>query len=323
MSTITGASIYTGTWIDWSRGAVVGSTITLSARSASVLTAFLALFVTIVGSSLWRLLSFSFHQCSASPEANDGLHHQYQLTLRNTTSPFEATKAFTQIAWYWRGHGRRACFRSLPVALFALVFLLAFGAASILVSLVTQAAGAQRLIVSNDCGYLFFDPAASLEQRTLAMQYKDLNDTLVAAEYARQCYDGDGGLNKLRCSIYTKQSINWTSADAACPFDPTVCSVSRAFKMDSGLIDSHADLGINSRPSDRISFRKVTTCSPLSVEGDYVSVVNSTGEDGLGVAGDRIRKYHYGAYLDAAIDFNTTYLYNQHAFIDGFGYEFK
>ncbi|KIW73509.1 hypothetical protein PV04_01622 [Phialophora macrospora] len=319
---MTEASIYTGPWVDWSRGTVIGSTITLSARSSSVLTAFLALFVTIVGSCLWKILSFLIHQCSASTDAQDGIYHQHQLVFRNTGSPFEATKSFAEIAWYWRKSGRRPWARSLPLTLFALVFLLAFGAASILTSLVTRAAAAQRLIVSDDCGYWSFDPSATLEQRTLAMQYKDLNDTLVAAEYARQCYDQDTSLNnKLRCGMYSARSITWTSEDAVCPFDPSICAVPQALKMDTGLIDSHVDLGVNAPHSDRVGFRKVTTCSPLSVKDNFVSVITSTGNDGLGVEGDRIRKYHYGAYIGAAVDTNTTYLYNQHAFIDGFGYE--
>ena len=323
MSTVDGASIYTGPWVDWSRGPILGSTITLSARSASVLAAFLALFVTIVGSSLWRILSFTIHQCSASPEAKDGLHHQHQLIFRNTGSPFEATKSFTETAWHWRRTGRKAWSRSLPLALFALAFLLAFGAASILTSLVTRAAGAQRLLVSNNCGYWSFDPTATLEQRTIAMQNKDLNDTLLAATYARECYDQDVGLNKLRCSMYTKQAINWTSTNADCPFDQSICSVAHALKMDTGLIDSHFNLGINAPPSGRVGFRKVTTCSPLRVDDDYVSVVTSTGNDSLGVEGDRIREYHYGTIGAASIASNATYLYNQHAFIDGFGYELK
>ncbi|KAJ9608181.1 hypothetical protein H2200_007169 [Cladophialophora chaetospira] len=322
MSTDAGAALYTGPWVDWSRDVVVGSTITLSARSASVLTAVLAVFVTVVGRCLWKILSFVAHQSSTSANAEDGIYHQHQLVLRNTGSPLQAAKSFADIAWRWRTKGRRPWLRSLPLAVFALVFLLAFGAASILTSLVTRAAGAQRLIISNDCGYWSFDPAATLEQRTLAMQYKDLNDTLVAAEYARQCYDKDTSLNnKLRCGMYTKQSIDWKSMDTECPFDHSICSVPQAYKMDTGIVDSHFDLGVNAPRSGRVGFRKVTTCSPLSSTDDYVSVITSKEEDGFGIEGDRIRRYHYGAYLGAAIDANTTYLYNQHAFIDGFGYE--
>ncbi len=120
MSAIAGASIYKGAWIDWSRGVVTGSTITLSARSDSALTAFLAFFVTIVGTCLWRIFSFIIHQCSATADARDGLHHQHQLIFRNTGSPFEASKLLGQTAWYWRKNGRTAWIRSLPPSLFAL-----------------------------------------------------------------------------------------------------------------------------------------------------------------------------------------------------------
>lgn len=321
MSSLAGADIYHGAWVDWSRGAVLGSTVTLSSRYASILTAFLALFVTVVGSCLWRISSFIIHQYSSSPDAKDGLHHQHQLIFRNTGSPAEAAKSFTEIAWHWRRSSLKAWARSLPLALFALVFLLAFSAASILTGLVTRAAGSQRLIVSDGCGYWALDESASAVDRQLALQTKDLNDTILAATYARQCYGEEAGLNKLRCSMYTKPSIDWTASEVDCPFGGSICSSPRAFKLDSGIIDSHLDLGMNAPDSGRVGFRKVTTCSPLKVTPEYVSVITSTGDDGLGVEGDRIRQYQYGTYSAVGMGDNVTYLYNQHAYIDGFGYE--
>jgi hypothetical protein len=323
-TTIAGSSIYIGFWVDWSRNLIIGSTITLSGRSASTLTAFLALFVTIVGSCLWRIFSFISHQGSASPDAKDGIHHQHQLVFRNGGSPFEATKSFFDIAWAWRRNGRRPWSRSLPLAFFALAYLLAFGAASILTSLITRAAGTQRLIVSDNCGFFAFDQKAGLADRTLAMQYKDLNDTFVAAEYARQCYSRETVLNnQLRCEMYATQSIGWEAQDTDCLFDSSICSASRAYKLDTGVIDSHTDLGVNIPAAGRVGFRKVTTCSPLSVQAPYVSVIASSSLDNLGIEGDKIREYHYGTYLGASLDLNTTYRYNQHAYIDGFGYELR
>lgn len=115
MSSLAGADIYHGAWVDWSRGAILGSTVTLSSRYASILTAFLALFVTVVGSCLWRISSFVIHQYSSSPDAKDGLHHQHQLIFRNTGSPAEAAKSFTEIAWHWRRSSLKAWARSLPL----------------------------------------------------------------------------------------------------------------------------------------------------------------------------------------------------------------
>ncbi len=179
------------------------------------------------------------------------------------------------------------------------------------------------MIINDDCGYFAYDVNATLEQRTLAMQSKDLNSTLFAATYARQCYEQNLGLDKLKCSSYTKQYIKRTSSETDCPFDQSICSAPKGFKLDSDLIDSHVDLGINAPHADRVGFRRVTTCSPLSVQEPYVSVITSTGNDSLGIEGDRIRKYQYGTFIQSAIDLNTTYLYNQHAFIDGYGYELR
>ncbi|RVX69850.1 hypothetical protein B0A52_05684 [Exophiala mesophila] len=322
MSSLTGAHIFTGAWVDWSRGAVLGSTLTLSSRWASVLTAFLALFVTIVSSCLWRILSYTIHQLSSTSQARDGLHHQHQLIFRNSTSPAEATKSFTETAWHWRRAGRKPWSRSLPLAILALLFMIAFSAASILTGLITQAAGAQRLIVSGSCGFWAVNASADINSRTVAMQNKDLNDTILAASYARQCYAQASSLNNLRCSTYTKPRIQYTESEVSCPFaDPSICSAPRAFQLDSGVIDSHHDLGINAPQSGRVGFRHVATCSPLKVTQQYVQVINSTGLDGLGLAGDRIRKYQYGTYTDAGLGNNITYMYNQDALIDGFGYE--
>jgi hypothetical protein len=40
-------TIYTGVWTNWSKGAVVGSTITLSNRNGAVLIAALAIFIQV------------------------------------------------------------------------------------------------------------------------------------------------------------------------------------------------------------------------------------------------------------------------------------
>ncbi|KEF60128.1 uncharacterized protein A1O9_04978 [Exophiala aquamarina CBS 119918] len=153
------------------------------------------------------------------------------------------------------------------------------------------------------------------------MQTKAHNDTILAATYARQCYGQDAALNKLRCSMYTKRSIAWTASEVDYPFAGSICSAPLALQLDSEIIDSHMDLGMNTPDSARVGFRKVTTCSPLKVTPEYGSVVTSTGTDRLGVEDDRIREYQYGTYSSTGLGKNVTYMYNQHAYIDGFGYD--
>lgn len=65
MSITANFSIYTGTWINWSRGTFLGATITLSQRNGILLTNFLGIFVIIAGDACWRILTFFVHQIRA------------------------------------------------------------------------------------------------------------------------------------------------------------------------------------------------------------------------------------------------------------------
>ncbi|KAH7176214.1 hypothetical protein EDB81DRAFT_621163, partial [Dactylonectria macrodidyma] len=95
--------IYTGFWIDWSRGPVVGATITLSLRSGLLLLSFIASFVTFVGTRLWCIFRFIIHQLLAKSSTNDGIYFQRQSILRNSNTPLSAAWESIQQAWYWRG----------------------------------------------------------------------------------------------------------------------------------------------------------------------------------------------------------------------------
>ena len=91
MSQTPGSTTYTGPWINWSHGAVLGTTITLSSRDGSLFTAFLAMFVTVTGAAWWRITCFLLHQNNASEQYQDGIRHQHQNILRNTNGPGGAT----------------------------------------------------------------------------------------------------------------------------------------------------------------------------------------------------------------------------------------
>lgn len=71
----------------------------------------------------------------------------------------------------------------------------------------------------------------------------------------------------------------------------------------------------------RVGFRKVSTCAPI-VQTGFVANTTSDGTDGMGLDGDNVRKYNYGGIPLAGIA-NTTYWYNTHAFVDGWGYELE
>lgn len=222
-------------------------------------------------------------------------------------------------AFFWRKSSRHAFIRAVPLAMFAALFSAAMLAGSILSSLATNATGGERLIVSSDCGFFAYDNSSSLPVRTKAMTARDLNQTIAASAYARQCYEGNAKLNSLACSTYMKPALSYkVVANASCPFEESMCLDNHVYQLDTGLIDTHKDLGINSPKSQRVGFRKVSTCAIVTQEGFRT---NSTAS-GLAREGDNVVEFHYGGSSISLLS-NTTYFYNTHALEDGFGYDLE
>ena len=129
MSQQNGAHIFVGPWINWNHGIVVGSTLTLSSRDGGLLTAFLAIYVSVAGAAVWRILSYFLHQIRARPGFQDGLHHQQQLILRNTSNGGGASWQFAQLVPFWWKSAEKPLLRSVPLFLLALLNLTLFGLA--------------------------------------------------------------------------------------------------------------------------------------------------------------------------------------------------
>lgn len=123
MSQTATSFVYTGPWINWSHGLVLGSTITLNQQDGALLTAFLGIFVTTAGAACWKLMSFALHQHRSLSVSQDGIHHQQQVILRNTGSPEACTETlysnstanssgFCQLCFVWICLGRKMNFLS-------------------------------------------------------------------------------------------------------------------------------------------------------------------------------------------------------------------
>jgi hypothetical protein len=321
MAQLVGSYIYTGHWINWSHGLVLGSTITLSDRDGGLLTAFLSMFVTIAGAASWRITSYVLHQSRCSQNSEDGLHHQQQITFRNDSTAGGAVWQMTQLMWYWRKDALRPFLRTFPFVLMALANMALFGLAGIFSSEVTKAADDGRLLRSPSCGLLSLNSSliyGGSNRKELLTTYSalNLNDTLAASTYARACYGNTQ--NGLGCNQYVQQQIPYTvKQNASCPFSDDLCfyGESSAFAMDSGLLDSNDMLGINAPDAERVQTRKVTTCSPIHTKG-YTNVVNVT-DSSLIAFGDAIEQFSFGEIAGLQ---NYTYSYNEHSRVDDYGY---
>ncbi|PYH47165.1 uncharacterized protein BP01DRAFT_381006 [Aspergillus saccharolyticus JOP 1030-1] len=76
----------------------------------------------------------------------------------------------------------------------------------------------------------------------------------------------------------TKMQASWTAAptsaqiyrftinaNASCPYSTDLCAYNghSAMQMDTELLDTLEDFGINAPPQNRIKYRRVTTCAPV------------------------------------------------------------
>lgn len=302
------AYTYKGYWINWSHGAIFGSTITLSTRYGGLLTAFLAIYVTLAGAASWSIMSYILHQCRAKQEMQDAMHHQQQLIFRNTTSPAEAAWQFVQLAFHWRKCAKKPLLRSLPIGLLALLNLVLFGIASIFSSEVTRSSGNETLIRSPNCGAWTTDSDFKdvMSPGGVAYRSKLLNDALAASEYATACYNNSTDI--LRCNQFITQQIPWNvNQNASCPFASNLCifGPASAYEMDTGPIDSQLVLGINAPASARITTRKLTTCSPIRTKG-YTQLWNVT-DPTLRTYGNTYIKLYFGEISGVT---NFTHAYN-------------
>ena len=144
--------------------------------------------------------------------------------------------------------------------LFITDFQICAGVAGIFSSEVGKAAGNETLIRSPDCGYLNFNETGT-SLALAALNSVEVNDTLTATTYSRACYGNSQ--NSLQCTQYPQPQLLWkVNQNATCPFSDDLCFYgdSSAYEMDTGLIDSHQALGINAPKSERVQYRKVTTC---------------------------------------------------------------
>lgn len=114
-----------------------GVTLTLTKRDGGLLTALLALFVTVVGKSFWRLFCFAAHTFLSTNTPQDGLYHQRQAVLRNADGTLVGLRSLMQLAWRWRGRSPRLWIRIIPFICISAFLMSGFYIASLFSSQVS------------------------------------------------------------------------------------------------------------------------------------------------------------------------------------------
>lgn len=128
----TNYSVYVGMWINWSRGAVYGATLSLPGRNAAIPIAALALFVGFTGTKSWSVICFVVHQLGTTRSPRDGMYHQIQATLRNNGSGTSAIWQLLKVSWAWSSCRSRSFRSSLGIMVMGTVHITLFTAAGLL-----------------------------------------------------------------------------------------------------------------------------------------------------------------------------------------------
>ncbi|KAI3331612.1 hypothetical protein HD806DRAFT_518599 [Xylariaceae sp. AK1471] len=116
------STVYLGLWTNWSRGPILGATLTTTKENGNLLISFTAIFIAFVTSRLWKIL----------------------FVLRNSLSPEAGLFDIIRVFWAWRKSGIKRTIILLPLILFAVAYLVGF----------TVAVGDEVLIRSASCGQI-------------------------------------------------------------------------------------------------------------------------------------------------------------------------
>lgn len=267
LSDIEDYRIYLGTWTDWTRGRILGSTLTLTRQNGTLLVAFIALFITMVSTSFWILSCFAFHHFFSSESARDGLHHQRQVILRNSANSVSGITRLFELLLAWRKIAKRPYRRILPVLLLSSLILAGFAACSGFSSKVSSALDSDVLVRGDKCGVFAASTDTNITDGLGKISTYQAERCASAANYALECYTNNTSSES--CQKYKNKRLPFSvHTNASCPFNNGIClSPDQNILLDTGYLNTLHHFGINSPQDEQLLFRKVDHCAPLNLTG--------------------------------------------------------
>ncbi|KAH8648581.1 hypothetical protein BX600DRAFT_442867 [Xylariales sp. PMI_506] len=236
--------VVSGLRTDRSQNAVLGATLTLPIEQANLLLTALAFLVTLAAGTL-----------RVEGDESHVLGLQHQVVLRNSGTAIATMRKALAICWAWKGKGApKLGLRTLKLFLPPLLVCAVFAVASIFVSkvaLTDQSGATVARLKPNNCG--FFDYDITKPDGYVARMNKITNDTLQARNYVNTFYN-NATISSSESSFKPLLLPYDVDKSATCPFpnqDRCKLGHNGALAMQSGVLDSAADLGINAKPDDR------------------------------------------------------------------------
>ncbi|KAH7087776.1 hypothetical protein FB567DRAFT_353579 [Paraphoma chrysanthemicola] len=294
MSEIEDRFVKKGFWINRAHGQVMGQTLTVEARTGTVIVALLTILASIGTAQLWNLFTFLLHQYQADGQDADGLFWQRQALLRTMPTPTALMADSLKLSWTWKNKVPRALLRCSAIFLVALCFAIASVAAGISTAFAIDSSNIEVLVDSPMCGRMNYTKVyANRSTSTLLASIDDTIDT-----YARNCYKSNTSLPAPCRNTFSRPNISFSIAPAPCPWDASMCQggESPALAMDSGIVDMRTHFGINVAPMDSIKLQRKTVCNVLPMQ-DRIITRNASWWAARGF-NDTKTTIEYGTYRD-------------------------
>jgi hypothetical protein len=316
-------TIYTGhVWRDYGSNKWI---LTLSGIKAGALQSAIPIFIALVGPFTWILVKYPWFRNSVLRQQRRNTfkpyyYRQKQVLLRNSAGDLGTIMDAGSLLNTWRkGDLRDQLFRTGPLLIVAFIFFWAWQAIGVISFFIWQYTPPPiGLIRSSSCGYNVLDgPPAELPFRRTG-----LSQTIQAETYVTQCY---GSSSSGACNVFATQALTYNTSDGICPFDSAdicISTNSTPFQLDSGLIDSHIGLGINAPPKNRVTYQKITTCSPIhSTQFARIVWANTTDEADYWPPETQLQQFYFGPIEGTNVSY--TFEYSDWAPLDGFGYDLE
>jgi hypothetical protein len=281
--------VYLGIWNNWTKHLLLASTLTLTNQHGLIISSLLTLFLKFIGSRLWIMCSsFIFHLPIRHPKNTQTSDEEQlffsrlQAVLRNASTPLDGLFGFLGAAKSaLPAVGRVKVFMTCaPLVLHAVLHIGWIGVAGVLPSRFIST-GSDVLLRPRSCGVWpefptnvtnYGDAVAEAIQYIGAWTGQRVQNMADSSHLNRYCYGASGTTASRHCNSPGRHFVDWTyNTTDTCPFGNVSCLSNRSLVLDSGLVDSHVDLGINTRKKNRIAFRKTLTCAIPDLE-DYTAV---------------------------------------------------
>lgn len=265
----------------WHNQATSNWVLTVDSRTGTILSTFLILFLSFIGSRIWVIVKWALHvigtfqrnkRRQSQRKSGDEIDRKGQLILRNGEN-VQSVLWMLALLWSTR-HTRMLGHYPTMSTLVGIIVFVAWTSVTFFIPLALKEISNEVLLLPQKCGFL---NVVEIEDQ-IAASAAIAPMLAEAVTHQELCYenkelDSSNSLESLSCGSFSVERIPFIVTNAKCPFpDPDICisTNSTPIKIDTGYINSNTHLGLNTAPEDSVEIRLVRTCSPLALRKEVV-----------------------------------------------------